>query len=237
MIKKFIQNKVRFQQGNVFDPQFLLQKHQYDVIFCRNLLIYLDKESQNNLSKILDRLLCPNGILIIGPAESECVRNLGYIPVPMPRSFAFYKMPHEKEIAPIMNLKRIPLTSKPEKSLLAEPLPTTETASLEKARRLADKGQFEEAESICHEFLEKYGADSQGFFLLGLIQHATGHEMLAEDFFLKTVYLQPNHYEALVYLSLLAEKKGDRQQAELFRNRAERAVSGWQGKKRLMYET
>jgi cytochrome c-type biogenesis protein CcmH/NrfG len=58
------------------------------------------------------------------------------------------------------------------------------------------------------------------------MQHAIGHNERAEEFFQKAVDLQPSHYESLVYLALLYEKKGEAQQAHLFRQKAQKIHNG-----------
>ena len=45
---------------------------------------------------------------------------------------------------------------------------------------------------------------------MGMICQATGDRRRAEECFHKTVYLDPEHDEALLALSLLAERRGDR---------------------------
>jgi chemotaxis protein methyltransferase CheR len=44
--------------------------HQMDVIFCRNVLIYFDKETQKNIINKFCQLLVPEGILFLGHSES-----------------------------------------------------------------------------------------------------------------------------------------------------------------------
>lgn len=219
-LKQEIKDKVVFYAGNVFDPNFLKQNAaMYHVIFCRNLLIYLDKNAQNNLLKILDSLLLPDGLLIVGPSEIECVKSLGYTLDPLLTSFAYHKTEQENHKKLMHDPKGDPGMTK---WLSLQQPSLKQVLPLEEAQRLADRGKFEEAKTLCYQHLEKNGGDSQGFFLLGLIYQALGEETFAENYFLKAIYLNADHYEALVYLSLLAAKKGDNQQAELYLTRAER---------------
>lgn len=213
-LKQSVKNQVNFRHENIFDPQILIK--QYDIIFCRNLFIYLNKIAQQKLLKIIDLLLLPKGILFISPVETECIKNLKYTPDPMISSCAFHK-----------SLKKTPaaLPANPKKLPVPKVHPSLHKTLLEEARHLADRGDFEEAIPLCHKYLKKNNTDPQGFFLLGVIEHALGAELEAENFFLKTVYLEPTHYEALVYLTLLAEKKGDSQQAQLFQTRAKKAIN------------
>jgi chemotaxis protein methyltransferase CheR len=42
----------------------------FDVIFCRNVLIYFDHETRTQVIKAMLDLLDPRGILVLGPSES-----------------------------------------------------------------------------------------------------------------------------------------------------------------------
>lgn len=64
--------------------------------------------------------------------------------------------------------------------------------------------------------------DAQAFHLLGLIEEARGHIDHAESHLRKALYLEPRHYESLVHLALLLERRGDTAGAQLLRQRAER---------------
>ena len=57
---------------------------------------------------------------------------------------------------------------------------------------------------------------------MGVIRQAMGDEDEAEEYFNKTLYLNPNHEEALAYLALIAENRGDIHNAFLLRQRIRR---------------
>nr|HPI20117.1 tetratricopeptide repeat protein [Candidatus Kapabacteria bacterium] len=58
------------------------------------------------------------------------------------------------------------------------------------------------------------------YFLVGLIYEAQNKLDLSEQNYNKALYLNPNHYEAVVHLSLIYEKQGNIKQASLFKERA-----------------
>jgi chemotaxis protein methyltransferase WspC len=67
-----VRNAVNFKEGNLINMFFNVQL-KYDVIFCRNLLIYLEDSACTEVLKTLNRLLLPNGLLFVGAAETAKV--------------------------------------------------------------------------------------------------------------------------------------------------------------------
>ncbi|UJP01607.1 MAG: EAL domain-containing protein [Nitrosomonas sp.] len=83
-------NEIR--QMVIFAPQNLIADVPFsklDILSCRNLLIYLDRELQKRLFPLFYYALNPGGILLLGTAES-----IDYFPemfTPLERSLAVYK--------------------------------------------------------------------------------------------------------------------------------------------------
>lgn len=104
------------------------------------------------------------------------------------------------------------------------PLPAIPDArDLDTARRLADEGRLDEAQSLLTELVRCYPGLTEAYFLLGLIHQARGDEKTAESFLAKAAYLDPHHHDALAQLAILAEHRGDQRQADALRQRARRA--------------
>ena len=55
-LRESVQSHVRFQQSNIFADDCLPGAERYDVIFCRNVLIYFDRETQAHAVAVLERL-------------------------------------------------------------------------------------------------------------------------------------------------------------------------------------
>jgi len=64
-----IRARVEFQRLNLMDADFGLA-HPMDVIFCRNVVIYFDKTTQEQLIQKFARNLHPNGYLFMGHSET-----------------------------------------------------------------------------------------------------------------------------------------------------------------------
>ena len=63
-----IKQNVIFKQFNLMDP--ILFKRKFDVIFCRNVMIYFDQPTKSALAKRMFDATVPGGYLIISKAEN-----------------------------------------------------------------------------------------------------------------------------------------------------------------------
>lgn len=64
-----IRKLVRFSRADVTDPASIAGRGPYDVIFCRNLLIYLNAAGRDQLLGSICAELIPGGLLFLGHAE------------------------------------------------------------------------------------------------------------------------------------------------------------------------
>lgn len=67
-LKPFVRNTIQFQRLNLMEPFPFNNKFQ--IIFCRNVMIYFDKTVQNKLVNKYYDCLEPGGYLFIGHSES-----------------------------------------------------------------------------------------------------------------------------------------------------------------------
>lgn len=63
-------DKVRFSRGNILDIDTWPSRSGYDVIFCRNVLIYFSEKAVHRAIDHFARALKPGGLLFLGHAES-----------------------------------------------------------------------------------------------------------------------------------------------------------------------
>ncbi|NQY53664.1 MAG: protein-glutamate O-methyltransferase CheR [Campylobacteraceae bacterium] len=69
-IKPELQKLVSFQVMNLNDAEYPFKSEQFDVVFCRNVLIYFSSEDQNAILKKLFRHLKMGGTLYLGHSEN-----------------------------------------------------------------------------------------------------------------------------------------------------------------------
>jgi chemotaxis protein methyltransferase CheR len=63
-----IRNMVSFREQNLLDSYGALGK--FDIIFCRNVLIYFSSESRENVFMRMGRCFKPGGFMVLGASES-----------------------------------------------------------------------------------------------------------------------------------------------------------------------
>ena len=68
-ISQNLRNKTRFQRLNFIDDHYGVNE-QFDIIFCRNVLIYFDRETQEKVINKLCNHLRSEGIFFLGHSES-----------------------------------------------------------------------------------------------------------------------------------------------------------------------
>lgn len=67
-LKPFVRKMIRFERLNLIDP--FPSGLSFNIIFCRNVMIYFDKSIQEQIINKFYRILAPKGYLFIGHAES-----------------------------------------------------------------------------------------------------------------------------------------------------------------------
>ncbi|MCF6322770.1 MAG: chemotaxis protein [Gammaproteobacteria bacterium] len=90
-LKEKVRSRVNFRHGNLLKDDFSLMKGCYDVVFCRNLLIYFDSKDQEIAVHKLYDLLAPDGVLFVGHAEANNNVNSLFESLRLRGAFAFVK--------------------------------------------------------------------------------------------------------------------------------------------------
>ena len=62
-----LRNRVTFHRGNLDDPSLLFRT--YDLVLCRNVIIYLEKDARERVIDLLQQHLATQGYLLLGHAE------------------------------------------------------------------------------------------------------------------------------------------------------------------------
>lgn len=232
---------VQFSHANLVEP-LADTGIRYDFVFCRNVLIYFDRDAQDRVIRSLDERLADDGVLFVGPAETGVAMRHGMRSARVPLAFAFHRappawlgdvrQPFAAVPPPVVPAAAIDAradlalatagTAAPANDGIAAALDDAPT--LEDAQALANAGAFDEAERVLAQFSARVGPHADAFYLNGLIADARGRAAEAGDFYRKALYLRPTHHEALTHLATLLDVGGDRAGAQWLLERARRSA-------------
>lgn len=264
-IRQQLHGTVRWLHENLLNKQILQSAPPYDVVFCRNLLIYLSVLARNRVSATINRLLARCGLLFVGHAERPLFQAEKFVAVTMPGVFAYYregqldedalygkqrpeqpferrrtsrftvprqnvakpraaapKPPPRPPAKPDIKHRQPPSSSQPPTIIERRKPRNPAMQQLDRARELADQGNLDEALHLCDAVLAENAAHVQAHFLMGLVYQAQKDPIRAEKSFNKTIYLDPDHHEALYYLALMMEERGQHDKAKQLRLRIHR---------------
>lgn len=257
-LKDCVKQQVNFKQLNIIEVDKTCIYHHYHIVFCRNLLIYFDQNQKIATYQNIYNMMHPNGLLIMGHAESATTPMALFKNNNVEKSFSFTRREpgeYEKEMSNKLTknsanktgIKKKPRIRLHQSTKNKKPVPTTEVKSkpekhkrdlksdpftaIREARLLADQGKFELAIEICNHYTDNHDVGDDAWYLLGLINDGEDNIPSSEECFRKAIYLNPHHYEALVNLSLLLKSDGNEIAAKQFMQRANR-VKGADSKSR-----
>ncbi len=222
---------VHFQRGNLVSAGFLADAPPLDVIFCRNLLIYLDASARRAALANVQRLEFPFGFVrqasgnalatMPSSVAPQVSRGAPAAPLPGWKSESRGTALSGRREGPggTAYVRRDPAEAlvPPPRAAASPGIPLA--SSLEAARAAADQGKLELAATLCEQLLGEQELLADVHCLLGVVRQATGQLDEAERLFQQTLFLEPKHREALTHLMLLASRRGDAQAAGNFRRR------------------
>ena len=236
VVEEALRERVWFHRGNLLEPGMLSGEPRFDIIFCRNLFIYLHTAARQALLDALERVLAPEGLLVVGHAEAALLRDRAFERQGSAGCFAFRRIPAGSrpvyDTPPAAPTPRRVSPKKPARSpaqverpaMPRHPAPARDTGpQLAQARALADHGNYAEACLITQALLAVNPALVEAQHLMGLLNAAEGALAEARRCLERALYLDPAHVPSLEHLALLAESAGDGPGAARLRERAARA--------------
>lgn len=234
-------DQVRLQVGNLLDPTLLANEPAYDFVFCRNLLIYFDLPTQQQVFEVLKRLTHVDGVLFIGPAEGSLLGRFGMRSIGIPQSFAFSRQaapepvtaflptvlpipqPQPQPVRPMAPARPRPFAAVAPAPRAVKTPPSDAAALLVNIAALANEGKSAEARAACESYLRRHEPVAQVFYWLGLLSDIAGSALEAQGFYRKALYLEPQHPDALMHLAALLQSQGDTAGAKRLQDRAARS--------------
>ncbi len=239
-LKPEVRALARFYKANMMEPATFPPFVPYDIVFCRNLMIYLHEQARLKTIAAIGDLLAPGGLLFVGHAEATPTIMETFENVNHAGSFALRKRTQKQSgpfspatagkvyfspiAAPPADIRakaphRTPATG-PGPETAGHPTAAGAPENIERATLLADAGRLKEAEEECRHILGADAGNAGAYFLLGVISEVQGNDRGAEECFQRAIYLNADFADAILHLAMLKEENGDDTAAGLLRRRA-----------------
>ncbi len=228
-------SNIEFLNLNLIKEFNKFDDNEFDVIYFKNLLIYLNDSSRQYILTNLKRVLKEDGILFVGVSELNYFIRNGFEPIE--HKLAFGCKIKKDKVKIILNEKREHkkrvLTAAPPKKQITKPKSIVPEKKIENKeifdskfiKKLMDSGKYNEAENELENYIKKSIDNYEIYFNKGLIKYVNHSYELAKDNFIKSLYLEPNNYDTLIYLSLVEKELGFIDKSETYRLRAEKVYN------------
>jgi chemotaxis protein methyltransferase CheR len=218
---------VEFRRHNlVRDPIPPAGEQLFDVILCRNVLIYFDRPTVEYVLGALEGALAPAGVLLLGAADRLSGQSLhasrarpGVLDPRTPRRRTLGRkappLPSRQNRAEADRKRPTPVLSQPPQAP-RHPRPTPA-----EAMRAADHGELDLAVRIAQDVLAEDPLDSQAHFIRGVAELAREDARAAVEPLRRALYIDPNFGLAAFKLACAHDALGE---VELARRAYERTL-------------
>jgi chemotaxis protein methyltransferase CheR len=229
-VRPEFRSAVRFERHNLLsllDGTSPLEFADFDLILCRNVLIYFHPDTVVQLVGALRDRLADDGWMLLGHAEPNPAfssmmqivnlpgtvayrRDLEAPPPPLTQIPAVLpewkpRLPAPKPAAPL----KTPAPAHPQRTpAKAPPVPDDADALLGEIRARADSGDFATADRLCRKALADRPLDPVMHFYRGLVLRELRRSDEAEKSFLNSLYLDKSFAMAHYHLGLLLLAEG-----------------------------
>jgi chemotaxis protein methyltransferase CheR len=188
-----LKQRIDFQVASIVEPDARLS---FDIILCRNVLIYFERDDVEDILATLAELLRPDGLLIVSPADAV-------LPIPpcLTRTGAagFLRPSGEPPMSARWALPHRPPTVRPPASVGALPVvsPSPPEPPLVRAARLLGSGEPGQAEQVLTELLNLDPDNISAWFLLGEALLQRDERAQARAAFLRAARSTPSRAEGV----------------------------------------
>jgi len=235
-IKSEYKSLVSFQYHNLTQnrfPSIVDNIAGFDIIICRNVVIYFSPETVAELVPRFHDTLVEGGWLVMGHAEPSMDLFRQFRTVTFPGAVLFQRQDGTPVAAsiprPAKPLPPLPMPSRPvpRRPVVpsAKPVPVAAPAAaagnppLDHLRTLADQGRWDEALAACDHMLKREALDWRVHYLRALILDQVGDAEGCENGLRRAIYLERRAVMAHYHLGLFLQRKDEAEGARRsFRN-------------------
>lgn len=226
---------VSFQFHNLvedFTPPQLDDGAAFDLIICRNVMIYFAPKLMRRVLQRFHQCLAPGGWLLVGPSEPNMTHFTAFHAVNAP-GVTLYQKPMQAdsvfgqpalfpaapipdvapEVPPPAPIFRMP---EPVEYFAVDPITHPAAPTLADLRQTADQGDWENAARYGKQLLESDNLNALVHFNYALVLEQMGEYAESERSLRRAIYLDRQAVLAHYHLALLLRSRGDLRQAERY---------------------
>lgn len=212
-VRRALRDGVTFEQRSLFgEVTRLAPPESFDVVFCRNVIMYLTPEAARSVVAQLRDVLVPGGCLFLGHAES--LRGLtDELALESSHGTFYYRRPERRSPRACASLPRASASPRGGETVRRPaPVPPAPVvappATLDDVRRLVAVERFESALEVLAK-LAPEGVDVGADVLRAVAHLGVGNADAAERACMNLLASPDPPVEAHLVLALLAEHRGD----------------------------
>jgi chemotaxis protein methyltransferase CheR len=212
---------VTFQQHNLMSEQLPLTGTAiFDLILCRNVMIYFGAETMRATVARLFDCLAAGGWLLVGHAEPNAEQFRAFRTVLFKSGVTLYQKPASGKTVSVQGAPAPPAAEPPEPAQPPAPWranartvakttrPRPAEPSVARARQMADRGEWDAAAAQCRKLIEADRLNAAAHFTLGLILEHAGSKEEAERSLRRSIYLDRGFLLAHYHLAVLLQRSG-----------------------------
>lgn len=204
-----LRSLVRLRRHNlVAEPAPPPGEVPFEVILCRNVLIYFGADSAERVVTSLQSALHPEGQLILGAADrlASSARRLGGIAAGTARPSSGPRAPARRRPRPRQVVRTQPSPRVPRRA----PAPMTDAPpGVEESIGAANRGDYDAAIRSAKLVLEAEPLNAEAHYVRGVSELANGDPEVAVESLRRAVYVEPSFALAAFQLARAHDLQGD----------------------------
>lgn len=220
-VREEYRDGISFQYHNLVKhpyPSLLNNLAAFDLILCRNVMIYFSREVLGDSVGRFWNSLVDGGWLLVGHAETNLEFFRPFKTINFPGTVLFQRSGDSPGPAPASppwrppSLPDLPLLLKRPSDIPSQPEARKTAAHdplIDQIRDLADRAKWEAAAGVCRTLIDKDKLNPLGQFYHALVLEQMGHQKEAENALSRTIYLDRNFVLAHYHRGLLLQKGKD----------------------------
>jgi len=227
-----IRRMVTFRVSNLVSEPFPdSELYGMDLILCRNVFIYFDPAAVSAIAAKFAATLREGGYLLTAHTEL-----IGHVAQELESRLFAEGVVYQRRVQVAAPTPARPHPSLPPQA--GEGWDGGNEDLLKKARAHADRGEYDQAEQMCHKILAAAPLVAAPYFLLAQLAQLKGNFEQAKECLNKAIYLDSRFVAAYLELAALCERADDMPRAQALRRSALAIVRAMPGDEIIeQYET